>query len=478
MNRRSAALVFAAGLLAPAPAALAADSAGGEEKSTTEQRLEEVLAELEAQREAIRAQADELRAAQAEIRDLKARIVEAPAQDGGLAGAVKEYLESDEGKKALGRGPGDFRCFWKDGLAFESGDKAFMMHVGGRLQYDLVFPAASGDVVAKAGDYNALGGFRRLRLQTEGTVQKNVYFSVEVEFAGAAYAWRACYFGLKDLPVVGNFQIGIMKEPMGLEELTSDLFTTFTERALPDALVPSYEHGAMLFNSYEDGRICWWAGDFWDGNVGPAPVQHNLTARVTGAPVMDRERNLVVHLGASVSDRSPESETDAFSSRPEAPFVPLLVNTGTFGVDSETLWGLEAAAAWGPWSVQGEWMRAHCSDHPDAPGPSPTFSGWYAQASWFPTGETRPYRNGTFQRIRPKANFDGKQGWGAVELAARYSVLDLDDDGINGGVADDWTLGVNWYLNANSHVSLNYVWADLHHVGGVRSVVVRFQVDF
>ena len=455
-------IALAAALAVPVLAAPAV--ADGQDPA--EKGLEDVVRELEAQRK--------------EIETLKARLrgETGEAPPAAVAEEVRKYLESEEGRKALGRGPLDLRASWKDGLNLESADRAFSLHVGGRAQYDMVFPDADAAVEALRGDHDATGGFRRLRVEMDGTIHANVFFKTSVEFADAAYAWRDNLVGVRGIPVVGAFQVGFFKEPMSLEELTSDLYTTFTERSLANALVPSYSHGAMISDSYRDGRLCWWAGDFWDGGTGPAPVQHNLTARLTGAPVLDRERNLVVHLGASASDRSPESETDQFRSRPEAPFVPRLVDSGVFSADTETLLGLEAAAVSGPWSLQGEWVRASCEDHPDAPGPSPTFRGWYVQASWFATGETRPYRNGVFQRVKPKADFDGKGGTGAFEFAARYSVLDLDDDGLAGGVADDWTLGANWLLNPNAHVSVNYVLSNRHGVGDVNSLIVRFQVDF
>lgn len=164
--------------------------------------------------------------------------------------------------------------------------------------------------------------------------------------------------------------------------------------------------------------------------------------------------------------------------RPSVPFIVRTQDTGVFSVDSERIVGLEAAAVHGPFSVQAEIYRADIEDHPDAPGPSPTYGGWYAMASWWITGESRPYMGGAFARLKPKSNFDGKGGTGAWEVAARYSRLDLDDDGQDGGSGHDLTLGVNWHLNPNARVMLNYVMYTLRGVGDVNTVVVRFQVDF
>jgi len=88
---------------------------------------------------------------------------------------------------------------------------------------------------------------------------------------------------------------------------------------------------------------------------------------------------------------------------------------------------------------------------------SPTFGGYYVSASYFLTGETRPYlmSEGEYDRVIPK----GKNG--AWEIAARVSTIDLNDEsaGVNilGGKATNYTLGVNWHINANFKWMFNYV---------------------
>ena len=114
-------------------------------------------------------------------------------------------------------------------------------------------------------------------------------------------------------------------------------------------------------------------------------------------------------------------------------------------------------------------------------GGDPQFNGFYAFASYFLTGEHRPYStsSGTFAGIKPKQNFlDGKGGLGAWEIAARYSQLDLNDEGIDGGKLGDFTFGLNWYLNPNYRVTFNYVFADLKDVGDTHILGMRFQVAF
>jgi phosphate-selective porin OprO/OprP len=116
----------------------------------------------------------------------------------------------------------------------------------------------------------------------------------------------------------------------------------------------------------------------------------------------------------------------------------------------------------------------------------PDFSGFYVYGSYFITGENRSYKtaNGTFSRVKPKSNFKWGESLGAIELLARYSELDLSDEAVNAGRLDTMTLGVNWYLNPNTRVMLNYVKADPtldsdgDDDGDADLLAMRFQIDF
>ena len=60
---------------------------------------------------------------------------------------------------------------------------------------------------------------------------------------------------------------------------------------------------------------------------------------------------------------------------------------------------------------------------------------------------------------------DGKpneHGWGAWQVGLRYNYLNLNDKGINGGVLNDITLGLNWFLNPNMKLQFNYSITDRH----------------
>ena len=89
---------------------------------------------------------------------------------------------------------------------------------------------------------------------------------------------------------------------------------------------------------------------------------------------------------------------------------------------------------------------------------------------------TRPGPSGAYVPHSPFSPSEG--GWGALELAARFSYLDLDDQEIRGGREGNVTLGLNWYLLANARISVNAIFGRVSHQGDVAFLQTRFQLDF
>lgn len=84
------------------------------------------------------------------------------------------------------------------------------------------------------------------------------------------------------------------------------------------------------------------------------------------------------------------------------------------------------------------------------------FSGWYVQASYMLFGGQQRYDAGGNKMTRPTRG----QDWGDLEIAARYDVLDLNDGGVWGGSAKAYTIGLNYYVNRQVKLMLNYQYTD------------------
>jgi phosphate-selective porin OprO/OprP len=416
----------------------------------------------------------------------------APSTEQRLRTLEKEFEDFKTAQAeatAEAKQPGTFRAFWNKGLNFETADKNFTLRIGGRLDWD--FGIISQDEANRKafGDIQDGSEFRRLRLESEGTIYTNTYFKAQVDFGGGAVALKDALIGFKGIPVLGSLQAGHFKEPFSLEELTSSRFDTFVEQSLPtSAFAPSRNVGVAFFNNYRE-RVTYALGAFRDtGDSGTvlADDGYAVTGRVTALPWYADEGKKMLHVGAALRHSQPVAAKVKYEARPEwHASSKKFVSTGDIKhVESTDHMGLEAALVCGPFSVQGEYFHAWVN-RDDGAVSDADFNGWYVEGSWWLTGEHRKYdrKKGEFGRVSPNKNFDPKNGgWGAWQLAARYSEIDLNDSGasIAGGKEQDTTLGLNWHLNPNVRVQGNWVHAmtDEPDKGDADIFMVRFHVDF
>jgi phosphate-selective porin OprO/OprP len=338
--------------------------------------------------------------------------------------------------------------------------------VGGRVHVD----AAMYDE-----DVTELGSgteFRRARLLVQGDFDERWGYKAEYDFAESTADLKDAFLQYNGL-AAGKLKLGHFKQAFSLEELTSSNYITFMERALPNVFVPSRRIGAG-YENYD--RPLGFAAGVFGNTVDDNDDDEGIGAagRVVFAPALGE--NHLLHLGLAATFMEPET-TDAgtdgirIRQRPESHVTGArLVDTGTLdGASSLQSYGLEGAWNAGSLSLQGEYMLSSAdTDLGDF-----DFDGWYVFGSWFPGGETRPYKDGAFGRV------EATRAW---EFAVRYSSLDLDDGAVAGGKQDDITLGVNYYVNPHLRFMLNYVMAEVE--GGINGdeepdiLQVRAAFDF
>ena len=176
--------------------------------------------------------------------------------------------------------------------------------------------------------------------------------------------------------------------------------------------------------------------------------------RATFAPVNEKTR--VIHLGAAADYRGTgDNESLRFKQQPETHVASVnIVDTGAiYGADNYLKLGAELAAVEGPFSAQAEYVWTTVERES---GSDLDFDGWYIQAAYFLTGESRRYKKGKFAGVLPNSVV-GRNGIGAWQLAARYSAIDLTDSDIKGGEAESFTVGINWYPTSTLRFSANYI---------------------
>ncbi|MHC4563096.1 MAG: OprO/OprP family phosphate-selective porin [Planctomycetota bacterium] len=383
----------------------------------------------------------------------------------------------------------DVHFYWKQGIHLDMADKAVKLKVGGRLLYDYGWINAPGIRSDRGMDLEDEGEFRRIRLYLSGNITEFFDFKLQLDFAEAGTTMKDFWVRLKKIPYAGNFKIGYFKEPFSLENLTSSKYVTFIERALPNSFAPDRSWGMAVNNHAFDKRMTWAFGAFRQYVRASSPKFGSssrgracaLTGRVTFLPFFE-DKNHFFHTGVSYSLRRPKSSIK-FDARPEAHMTKKLTSTGNIDADRVHLLGGELAYVRGPFSAQAEYIAAGVDVN--SGGDDLWLSGLYFQTSYVLTGESRPYdtKTGTFKGIKPKKNFLTGGGIGAWEVAARYSFLDLNKGDVSTSAhrMQNFTVGLNWYLNPNVRISGNYIRSCL--AGPLTSdaadiFLLRFQMAF
>lgn len=325
----------------------------------------------------------------------------------------------------------------------------------GRIHLD------AGAISDDARDHSNGAEFRRARLGMQGNVAKNFGYKAEIDFANEGVNIQDMYMNYTGFDNA-EIRLGHFNPGYSLEDMTSSNDITFIERAsVVDSFEPSRKIGAGVITHGENWTATIGAFNGDAGTNSSDDEEWSVAGRLTGTPV--KNSNGLVHIGASAAYREPDQANDRFDLDATAEnriqsvdSVSSVINDG----ESLTVMGVEAAAVSGPFSIQGEYLAA---DIENRGGQDPFYQGAYGQIAWTLTGESRSYsgKKGAFGGIKPARPLDPSKGdWGAVELAARFSHLDLNDNGLNGGEMNNTTFGANWYLNNYMRLMANVILVD------------------
>jgi phosphate-selective porin OprO/OprP len=203
------------------------------------------------------------------------------------------------------------------------------------------------------------------------------------------------------------------------------------------------------------------------------------------------EKDYNVHLGVAIDEllQVPDSgvgtaKSITLSDRPEIRIDPTtFVNTGPVGTIANPTTGgrvinVETAAQYQNFLIQGEYFNYNISRRGLADA---NFNGGYVQASWVLTGERHNYdkTSAAYGGITPTKSFSTNgSGYGAFEIAARVSYIDLTDNfvagrslasqpaAVNGGKQTSYTFGLNWYANSLLRFTANYIHTDFKKANG------------
>ena len=312
------------------------------------------------------------------------------------------------------------------------------------------------------------------------------------------------YVGFNDLPFLQTLLIGNQKRPLGLDHLNSSRFNIFIERPL---VVEAFNEdarrlGIAAYGVSDDEVYNWRYGAYAlenmvdDGSIVGDSRQWSLNARLASTPWYDEASGGRGYFHWAIAGMAAKPDGDVqpgdtnrnqgrFRTRAELRSDSRWIDTGAIaGADWYEILGLESMFNYGPLHIVGEYQFNWMQRDNTTPGTGPDlhFHGAYIQVAYMLTGEHMPMnrRTGTLARIKPFENFfmvdrccGGKGGgWGAWQIAARYSYLDLTDNDIAGGVENNGTLGLVWYMSDHASFQFNAIYGDIQDhapIGGFTS---------
>lgn len=451
------------------------------------------------------------------IRELAARLEAVEAQ----LGELKESSAADVAdiRRIQAEAPQVTLANARPQLTMSDGSARFAIR--GLIQFDAAsYSQDPGRPVDLASGTN----FRRARLGVEGAFSRSWNYALTGEFGGSAtesaglnQAWVE-YAGWK--PWTTNqaqpmrFRIGAWATPNNLEDATNNAESLFLERAASSELARGIAGGdgrsgaGVLLNGDR-----WYAHAVYTGPTVGAPATPESDEQsgylLRAAWLASRSPSYAIHLGANVNGVIEPADTNLgagvtkqvrLRERPELRVDGnRFVDTGNIAADGVVQYGVELGGFYKNFYGAAEAFE-YTVDRTAAGLDDASFSGWYVQGAWTLTKEQRQWvsNTGGFRGVRPANVFDPRAGtWGAIELAARYSILDLNHNeglagvalpagGIRGGEQTITTIGLNWYPNQVARFLLDYQWVEIDRlnnagaqIGEDFSVVsLRSQVSF
>ncbi|VEF15311.1 OprO/OprP family phosphate-selective porin [Stutzerimonas stutzeri] len=368
----------------------------------------------------------------------------------------------------------------KGGLEVATTDKQFSFKVGGRLQAD--YSRFDGFYTVN-GDSADAAYFRRAFIEIGGVAFTDWKYQFNYDLSHNAGSSKDGYWDEASIQYSGfnpiNIKVGRFDPDFGLEKATSSKWVTAPERNAAYDLVD-------WTNGHQNGlgiQVNGTAGPSLYGSLGLHAKDQNdvdgdsvkqFNVRGVFAPL--HEAGNVLHLGVNFARRDLD-DVGGLDTRIRSRLGMRGVSTsggndagtngnrlllagadkqvaGSYGDD--TAWGLEAAWAMGPLSIQGEYIKRKL-DADSSANQDIEAKGYYAQVAYTLTGEARDYKLGRFDAIKPS----NKQT-GAWEVFYRYDYIEGDDDsvGLNAGSTVEGkvhNLGLNWYANDNVRLTGAYV---------------------
>ncbi len=390
----------------------------------------------------------------------------------------------------------------ENGFGFVSGNGEHSVNLTGRVHFDSRINQhsfgsfADRDTVSLADNFE----IRRARIGLNGFVFKDIAYEIVTNAVGSNAnlidtAWLNYGFNKN-----AQVRFGRFKQPFSLEELTSSNNIDFMERSYVNQLIPGKKLGVMIHGEPIDNMT--YATSVYQNDFNEVSNQDSSGREIAGRLTYNFGKSLnpesVMHVGLAgtagkyqAALTSSTNTASAASDVTRASFVsfrseprglaniyraqiggPLLSDPAYGGTADEpmtvkkNLGLLELAYAFGPLKVQGEYMDAAFNASTSVSSGEGRVKAYYSEIMYNITGEkwSDSYKAGAFGGIKPNSNFTANGGTGAWQVGLRLSGFDASDITTTGDndreqnsdKAYTVTAGLNWLINPNARVMLNY----------------------
>lgn len=373
------------------------------------------------------------------------------------------------------------------GLSIKTADDAFSFNIGGKIQYDVTsFQGLAAASQNKPFATSTDAFVRRGQLSFEGKAYSNWLYGLRFNYDrdDKRVEVDRLWIARDNILDYAKLMVGQYKVNYGIAQATSSSWITGMERpAMYDLLAGSDDpdFGINLSHAGDNYSLMAQVATNGDKPKDDNKDIYGYTLRATWAPILQVDQ--VLHLGVDYHDSNPDNnETklrSRFNIRSDADDRLRFAEITDTKKDYE--YALEAAYQLGSARLQSEYYARHIRGDNDGDNASADVNGYYAQLSYL-FGSSRGYDAGEGKWKSPK-NFDT---W---EVFARYENTRIDankaatkkniNDNIDGVLAfkrgnkhdvDLITFGVNYFMNKNVRLSMDYITYKVSNIDTSRSI--------
>ena len=356
-------------------------------------------------------------------------------------------------------------------LVLESPKSNYKIWYDTRIQADGAAFFGAPDYADPIGNGTSI---RRARFAVKAQIDEKWYGEFDMDLANGLVELKDAivrYTGIANT----DLQVGNFKEFFSIQRNTTSRYLQFMERPMAcSAFAPSRHLG---INAKYAKNWIWFSTGLFSQKVAGIEEWENVadnnkdfgrnsgfswTTKLVLRPLYKLD-NASLHLGAAYSYRTTTTDmaTGEWGTYRASARNSTNINRKKYldtnnlpGLDHNNLWTVELAGHWNGLRYEAAYIgdNVHFKSDPADPA-TKNFHGWYAQAGFLLFGGRQQYdaKGGKYTKVER-----GNSKFGDLELCARYENCDLNNGGVFGGASEAYAVGLNWYVNDNVKMVVNY----------------------